>query len=61
MAILHVLSGVLICLGAATPLGAAQSQITTAAIDATVVDASGAVLRVSPSRSGTPRPTWCAS
>ena len=44
MAILHVLSGVLICLGAATPLGAAQSQITTAAIDATVVDASGAVL-----------------
>jgi hypothetical protein len=43
MAILRVFSGVLFSLAAAIPL-AAQSQITTAAIDATVVDASGAVL-----------------
>jgi len=45
MAILHVLSGAVLSvfLAAATPL-APQSQITTAVIDATVADASGAVL-----------------
>jgi hypothetical protein len=43
MAILRVLSGVLFALAAAIPL-AAQSQITTAAIDGTVLDATGAVV-----------------
>ena len=43
MAILHVLSGVLFTIGAAMPV-AAQSQITTAVIDGTVVDGSGGVL-----------------
>lgn len=43
MASLPMLAGVLLSLAAALPL-AAQSQITTAVIDATVVDTSGAVL-----------------
>jgi hypothetical protein len=43
MAILRVLSGLLFSLAAALPL-TAQSQITTAAIDGTVVDATGAVV-----------------
>ncbi|HET7698256.1 MAG TPA: carboxypeptidase regulatory-like domain-containing protein [Vicinamibacterales bacterium] len=43
MVILRALCGALFLLGSALPLGA-QSQITTAVIDGTVLDASGAVL-----------------
>ena len=44
MVFLHVFSGVLFSIAASLPSPAAQSQITTAVIDGTVIDASGAVL-----------------